>query len=45
MIIYIPLSSDDSAVQLQEDLWLLETWANKMQMQFNHLNNNNKVDY
>ena len=42
---YIPLSSDDSAIQLQEDLWLLETWANKMQIQFHPLNNNNKVDY
>ena len=26
---YIPLSSDDSAIQLQEDLWMLENWANQ----------------
>ena len=50
---YIPLSSDDSAIQLQEDLWMLENWANKMQMQFHPLkckvmhfgSNNKKADY
>ena len=35
--IYIPLTSDDSAQQLQEDLWKLEMWADMMQMRFHPL--------
>ena len=35
--IYIPLTSDNSADQLQEDLWKLETWAGIMQMKFHPL--------
>ena len=51
--IYIPLTADDSADQLQADLWKLETWAGIMQMKFHPLKckimhlgrNNNKKDY
>ena len=35
--IYIPLNSDDSMFQLQEDLWILEDWAKAMQMRFHPL--------
>jgi ribonuclease P/MRP protein subunit RPP40 len=32
--IHIPLTSDEAAIQLQEDLWTLESWAERMQMHF-----------
>ena len=51
--IHLPLVSDDSSNQLQEDLWKLETWAGIMQMRFHphkckvmHLGKNNtKKEY
>ena len=51
--IHIPLTSDEAATQLQEDLWTLESWAERMQMRFHpnkckimHLGHNNpKKDY
>ena len=49
--IYIPLTSEDSSKQLQDDLWTLEAWAKAMQMKFHplkckvmHLGKNNKKD-
>jgi ribonuclease P/MRP protein subunit RPP40 len=35
--IYTALSADDSMFQLQEDLWILEDWANRMLMKFHPL--------
>ena len=51
--IHLPLISDDSARQLQEDLWTLEVWSIAMQMKFHpkkckvlHLGRtNNNNDY
>ena len=51
--LYIPITSDDSTMQLQEDLWKLETWATMMQMKFHPLkckvlvlgSNNKKAEY
>ena len=51
--IHIPLTTDDAANQLQEDLWKLEIWAERMQMRFHPLKckvmhlgkNNKKQDY
>ena len=51
--IFLPLTNDDSAMQLQEDLWKLEQWAKIMLMKFHplkckvlHLGRNNpKSEY
>lgn len=51
--IYLPLTTDMSTVQLQEDLWALEAWAKRMQMKFHPLkckvmhlgSKNNKESY
>ena len=32
--LHVPLASDISAPQLQEDLWTLEAWSTRMQMRF-----------
>ena len=49
--IHLPLSTDDSAKQLQDDLNLLETWSTVMQMKFHpkkckvlHLGRTNKKE-
>ena len=51
--IHLPLVSENSSDQLQEDLWKLETWAEMMQMRFHPLKckvmhlgkNNTRKDY